>query len=292
MRAVVAALPDIPTELMRVGQLSHPFPCPWRLVVDRVSFCDPFLRQVMRYWSFAGCYVLNDPFFTLVFDKLTELHLYDTLGICHPRTVLLPRASTTEDLSEIVAEPQWEEIEATVGMPCILKPVDGYAWQDVFRVDDPSTLRGLYESLKTSRTLIVQELVRWESYYRAFAVGGDVLIVRWKPLPFDRGVYAMPDTGELGATADFLRAKTAALNALQGLDFNTVEWCVTGDGTPFVIDSFNDVPDVRKEKLPPQCWDWIVDRFSRRVRERLADGARNTLLPQGLPVSDPGAPPG
>ena len=48
------------------------------MIVDRVSFCDPFLRQLMRYWSLGGAYVLNNPFFTQIFDKLSELLVYDS----------------------------------------------------------------------------------------------------------------------------------------------------------------------------------------------------------------------
>ena len=106
----------------------------------------------MRYWSLAGAYVLNDPFFTLVFDKLSESLLYDSHSITHARTMILPSRNGTEDVSEMVAEPNWQEVEEVIGFPCILKPVDGYAWQDVFKATDPATLRGLYESLKDRRT--------------------------------------------------------------------------------------------------------------------------------------------
>jgi hypothetical protein len=63
------------------------------------------------------------------------------------------------------------------------------------------------------------------------------------------------------------------------VDFNAVEWCVTPRGEPVLIDSYNDVPDVRREKLPPACWDWIVDRVAACVRARLAAGERNLLAP-------------
>jgi hypothetical protein len=278
IRSVAARLTDVPALFVSAGEVAHPSPPPAPLVIDRVSFCDPFLRHVVRYWSLAGAYVLNNPFFTLVYDKMSELLLYDRLGIRHPRTVLLPRSNSAEDMREIVGPPDWQRIAATVGFPCILKPVDGYAWQDVFRIDDLERLRGLYESLKDTRTLIVQELISYTAYYRAFCVGGsDVLVARWIPKPFDAGEYSMPRPGELDAVGDHMRAKTIELNAAVGLDFNAVEWCITRDGTPVVIDSFNDVPDVRREKLPPECYEWIVDRFCGLVRARLASGARNVI---------------
>jgi len=289
----VAGLHGVPHAYLRAGQLVHPSPPPFRLIVDRVSFCDPYLRHLMRYWSLAGAYVLNDPFYTLVFDKLSEALLYDAHSITHPRTILLPSRNGSEDVSEMVAEPNWQEIETAVGFPCILKPVDGYAWQDVFKVPDPATLRGLYESLKDRRTLIVQELISYVGYYRAFCVNArDVFIVRWTPQPFDRGEYALPSPGELGAAEDHIRQKTITLNASLGLDFNTVEWCLRKDGTPVIIDSYNDVPDVRREKLPAAAYDWVVDRFCFCVREKLRSGESNRIMRSFQPSSRAGGPRG
>jgi hypothetical protein len=300
MRSVVAALPGVPHAFLRQGQLTHPSSSPFRLVVDRVSFCDPFLRHVMRYWSLAGAYVLNDPFFTFVFDKLSELLLYDTLSIEHARTILLPSRIGNEDVGEMVAAPDWEEVGDTIGFPCILKPVDGFAWQDVFKVPDPATLRSIYESLKDRRTMIVQRFVAHVAYYRAFCLNArDVYIVRWSPKPFDQGEYSLPGPRELDQAGDFIREKTVLLNSALGLDFNAVEWCITPEGTPVVIDSYNDVPDVRREKLPPEVYDWVVDRFCACVKEKLASGERNRIRSSVRPpgarglvpgVSDPGPP--
>ncbi len=292
-RSVAAGLAGMPVEYIKAGQLVHPSPSPFRLIIDRVSFCDQFLRQVMRYWSIGGTYVLNNPFFTLVLDKLSELHLYDALGIHHPRTVLIPSGKQSEETAELAAGPDWDAVAECVGFPCIIKPVDGYAWQDVFRADNPSTLRGLYESLRSRHTLIVQQLVSYRSYFRAFCVGQqDVFLCRWDPLPFDRGVYSVPTPDDVSAgLAQFIREKSAALNAGLGLDFNAVEWCVTPEGDPLVIDSYNDVPDVRREKLPPECYDWAVDRFCACVREKVASDECNASLPRFQPVSDAGARP-
>jgi hypothetical protein len=287
-RSIVAGLGGMQTDFIQAGQLAHTIPAPSRLILDRVSFCDPFLRHLVRYWSMAGAYVLNNPFFTLVFDKLSELLYYDRLAIPHPRTVLLPRSNRAEDMREIVLEPDWGALEEQVGFPCILKPVDGYAWQDVFRVEDAATLRSLYESLKDSRTLIVQQLIRHTDYFRAFCVNRrDAFLLRWKPLPFDRGGYSLVDEGALGAAGVFMREKTIALNAAFGLDFNSIEWCLSAEGTPTIIDSYNDVPDVRREKLPAECYDWVVSALCACIREKVGSGERNGPCPAD--PSEPGA---
>ncbi len=289
-QSLVAALSDLEPEFIHVGALRLPSPSPYRLVVDRVSFCDPFLRQIVRCWSLDGAYVLNDPFYTLVSDKLSDMLACDRLSISRPRTVLLPRPNDAEDMGEMVDGPDWEAVADEVGFPCILKPVDGYAWQDVFRIESPAELRARYDALKARRTLIVQQLIEYVGYYRAFCVdGSDVRVMAWTPRSLDAGVYAEPDRDSLGEAGPFIEAKTAQLNAALGLDFNSVEWCITKDGLPVVIDSYNDVPDVRKEKLPSVCYDWIVDRFCACVRGKLASGQANrgAALIDRSPRSDP-----
>jgi hypothetical protein len=91
---------------------------------------------------------------------------------------------------------------------------------------------------------------------------------------------------------DFIVTKTAALNSAMGLDFNSVEWCITPDRRAHVIDSFNDVPDVRKERLPPEAYDWVVERFCACVRSKAASGEINAMRISGPAGSGAYSPPG
>jgi hypothetical protein len=283
IEAVVRSLPGIEVEHIRLGEIVHPSPSPYPLVIDRVSFCDPYLREVMRYWSLNGAYVINNPFYTLTANKLSDLVCCQRLGIPTPRTILLPRINQGEDLREMVVEPDWERITREIPFPCILKPVDGYAWQDVFTAHTLEELRSLYDSLKGRRVLVLQELVRWSEYYRAFCIGAtDVMTVRWNPKPFDMGEYSLADPRGMADVAGFIAEKTAALNRVLGLDFNSVEWCITPERTAYIIDAYNDVPDVRSARLPAESFQWIVERFSACVRQRLGSGARNSPVIPGL----------
>jgi hypothetical protein len=276
--SVAEGLSDLDPGFIRLSELHHPSPSPYRVVIDRVSFADPFLREVMRYWSISGAYVINNPFYTLNADKLSDILVCDRLGILHPKTILLPRLNLTEDMRELVMEPDWDRIGQNLPFPCIVKPVDGYAWQDVFRAESLEELKRLYESLKGRRVLMVQELVSWTEYYRAFCVGGaEVLLVTWTPKPLDMGEYGRVDPSESRDVIAFMTRKTAEFNTAVGLDFNSIEWCVTAEGKAYIIDSYNDVPDVRKDKIPDPCYRWIVDRFCSRVREVLASDERNVL---------------
>jgi hypothetical protein len=274
--SVIRRLSDIEVEFIRLGELSHPSSSPYRVIIDRVSFADPFLREVMRYWSLTGTYVINNPFYTLTANKLSDALCCERLGIPYPKTILLPRMNPIEDVREMVAEPDWTKIGNGIVFPCILKPVDGYAWQDVLRADSLDELKTLYDTLKGRRVLMLQELIGWRDYYRAFCVNKrDVLLVKWTPKPFDMGEYAQADPDAIKEVSAFMVEKTIALNRMVGLDFNSVEWCITADGKPYIIDSYNDVPDVRKEKIPAPCYQWIVERFCECVRDKLASGEAN-----------------
>ena len=279
IRAIAERLADLAPQYIRQGEIAHPHPSPYRVIIDRVSFADPYLRTIVRYWSRAGAYVINNPFFTHTTDKFSELLLYDSLGINYPRTVVLPRVNRGEDMKEIVGPPDWSAVEGLVGFPCILKPVDGYGWQNVFRVETPLALRSLYESLADSHVLIVQEFVEHADYVRAFCVESkDVYCVRWTPRPFDMAEYSLLGLEDLKDVRDEVIRKTAALTEAQGLDFNTVEWSITRDSKAVVIDSYNDVPDVRPEKLPPQCYEWILDKFCACVRAKAASDQINVIM--------------
>jgi hypothetical protein len=59
------------------------------------------------------------------------------------------------------------------------------------------------------------------------------------------------------------------------LDVNVLEWCVDDAGQWWVIDAFNEVPDVIPESLPPDYYTWIVDRFAACIRDKLYSGKKN-----------------
>jgi hypothetical protein len=68
---------------------------------------------------------------------------------------------------------------------------------------------------------------------------------------------------------------TIKLNQVLDLDVNVLEWCVDDAGQWWVIDAFNEVPDVIPESLPPDYYTWIVDRFAACIRDKLYSGKKN-----------------
>ncbi len=62
------------------------------------------------------------------------------------------------------------------------------------------------------------------------------------------------------------------------LDVNVVEWCLDEEGQPWVIDAFNEVPEIRKESLPPDYYWWLVDRFVACIKDKLDPGKQNKTI--------------
>jgi len=70
---------------------------------------------------------------------------------------------------------------------------------------------------------------------------------------------------------------TIRLNQVLDLDVNTVEWCVDESGRWWIIDAFNEVPDIIPEALPSDCYAWIVDRFAACIKDKLNSNKRNRV---------------
>jgi hypothetical protein len=89
------------------------------------------------------------------------------------------------------------------------------------------------------------------------------------------GHYLRCDASALGTQEDRLTTLTTKLNQCLDLDINVVEWCVDDEGRWWVIDAFNEVPEVIAEALPAEYYRWIVDRFAACIRDKLDFGRRN-----------------
>ena len=105
----------------------------------------------------------------------------------------------------------------------------------------------------------------------------DVLFIKWIPKPLAMGHYLDSVPGILGDAKYRLTELTIQLNQVLDLDVNVVEWCVGEDGRWFVIDAFNEVPEVIPEALPSDYYAWIVGRFVACIRDKLNSGKRNRV---------------
>jgi len=276
---VVASLADFPVAFLSCSACGVPITGRYRVVIDRLSFRFPYLLEVVKALSLDGTYVVNNPFSASLTNKLVDIKICARLGIPVPKTVALPRVEGCEETEGAVGAVLWERVGADIGFPCILKPYDGYAWEDVYEVGSVEELRRLYEALRHRPILLAQELIRYRAYYRVFCVDKkDVLFARWVPKPNAMGEYLLSDLSATDGVGEKLAALTIRLNRALDLDINVVEWCLDEGGRAWVIDAFNEVPDIRPESLPPEYYDWLVSRFVACVRDKVVNPRRNRCV--------------
>ena len=275
---VVSRLQDHEVEFLSYGETGAPVAGEYRVVVDRLSFQHTYLTEIMKSLALGGTYVINNPFAASATNKVIDHKLGSLLGIPFPRTVLLP-CGGGEGTGGVIREPSWERVVQEVGLPCILKPYNGYAWDDVYLVSTLAELRELYQSLAAWQVLLAQQLIKYRYYYRAFCLDQkEVLFIRWVPRPQALGQYLASDLQELEPLKDTLAEMTIQLNQSLDLDVNVVEWCLDEEGRPWAIDAFNEVPEINKENLPEQYYLWIVDKFVDCIRDKVRSGRRNRTL--------------
>ncbi|HIE33837.1 MAG TPA: hypothetical protein EYP86_01700, partial [Candidatus Altiarchaeales archaeon] len=142
----------------------------YRVVVDRYSYDDLFLREMVKSLSLEGTYIINNPFLSTAINKILDIKHFESLGIPHPKTIVLPKLDRDDDSTDIVIEPDWDRILENIKFPCILKPYNGYAWDEVHRIETIDDLKEHYECRKYDYLLMVQELVEFIDYYRVFCI--------------------------------------------------------------------------------------------------------------------------
>jgi len=273
---VVYRLNDIPVEFMVLAGKEIPVERRYRVVVDRLSFSYPFLKEIVKSLALIGTYVINNPFAALSTNKLIEIQVGSSLGISFPKTMVLPDRLVTDETEGVVSQPYLERVAEELGLPCILKPFDGYAWEDVYVAKSIQELRDLYTSLRTRRILLAQQMISFKDYFRVFCFDKrDVLFIKWVPKPLAMGHYLHCEPGSLGDQEQRLTTLTVGLNQALDLDVNVVEWCVDAEGRWWMIDAFNEVPEVIPEALPADYYAWIVERFAACIKDKLNPAKRN-----------------
>ncbi len=276
---VVSQLNGIAVQFISLGSERIPFERDYRVVVDRLSFGYPFLREIIKNLALGGTYVINNPFAAAATNKMLDIRLGRQIGIDLPKTIVLPDRASVTETEGLVAEPSLGHVGDEVGFPCIVKPYNGYAWEDVHVAGSVEELRNLYNVLAGRHILLVQQLIQFKDYFRVFCFDKkDVLFIKWVPKPFAMGQYLCCTPEDIGSDRERLADLTIKLNAALDLDVNVIEWCVDADGRWWVIDAFNEVPDVTKEALPPECYSWIVDRFAACIVDKLDPDRKNRTL--------------
>ncbi|MGH7500520.1 MAG: ATP-grasp domain-containing protein [Longimicrobiales bacterium] len=251
-------------EYVRVGAAAFDEPCPWDVIIDRISHEVPFYRTYLKYAVVQGATVVNNPFMWSADDKFFGAALARSLGVAHPKTVVLPNKDYVpgivheESLRNLIYPLDWQGVLEYVGLPCVLKDAHGGGWKDVFIC---RSLGELLENYDRSglRTMIVQEFIDWQQFVRCICLGQEeILPIRYDPKERKYILDHQYMRPELGArVVNDARKLVKAL----GYDMNSIEFAIR-DGVPYAIDFMNPAPDMDVYSLTPHYFEWAVEHMA------------------------------
>ena len=251
-------------EYVKIGAPRMDEEVPYAVIIDRISHEVPFYRSYLKHAVLQGTAVVNNPFMWSADDKYFGASLASTLGVAHPKTVVLPHKEYVpgivhdESLRNLIYPLDWDAILDYIGLPCILKDAHGGGWRDVYVCQ---TLEQLLRHFNDSGRLlmIVQEYIHWEQFVRCICIGQEeVLPMKYDPRERRYHVEHEHLAPELGAR--IVRDSLALVRAL-GYDMNSLEFAVK-DGIPYAIDFMNPAPDMDVNSLTPHYFDWVVNKMA------------------------------
>lgn len=238
-------------------------PCPYAVLIDRISHEVPYYRSYLKNAVLQGAQVINNPFMWTADDKFFEASLATKLGIASPKTMVLPNKEYVPgivhpDSLRNLAFVDWDEIVDYIGLPCVLKDAHGGGWKEVYVCRTKDELIQNYDQTGLL-TMVVQEFIEWDHYVRCMCLGQE-RILPMKYNPHERRYYVehahlSPEIGQR-VVDDSLKLVRAL-----GYDMNTVEWAIR-DGVPYAIDFMNPAPDMDINSLTPFYFDWAVKNMA------------------------------
>src|SRR5215470_11318053 len=251
-------------EFVKLGGTHMDEPCPYAVLIDRISHEVPYYRTYLKHAVLQGVTVVNNPFMWTADDKFFGATLATSLGLAHPKTVLLPNKEYvpgivhTESLRNLAFPLDWQAVADYVGLPCILKDAHGGGWKEVYVCKSVEELLHNYDR-SGLLTMIAQEFIEWDEFVRCICIGREIV----RPIKYD------PKARKYHTELDFLspelhqrvvRDSLTLVNAL-GYDMNSMEWAVK-DGVPYAIDFMNPAPDMDIYSLTPYYFDWVVQAMA------------------------------
>ena len=266
--AVIREISDrnerVVAELVRIGSPRMVDPVPYAVIIDRMSHQVPFYRTYLKHAALQGCRVINDPFLWSADDKFFGASLAGRLGIRHPRTRLLPHKEYVtglqhdRSLRNLEYPLDWQGVVADVGLPCVLKDAHGGGGADVHVCRSLDELL-LHYNESGQLLMIAEEYVEWDRFVRCLCIGREQVL----PMEYHPGErpYAPYDTPLPPALVARITEDSRRLVTALGYDMNCVEWAVR-DGSAYVVDLANPVPELEPDLLGEANFRWAVDRVS------------------------------
>ncbi len=249
-------------EFAKLGGTRMDEPCPYAVIVDRISHEVPYYRSYLKNALLQGTHVVNNPFMWTADDKFFEASLATKLGVASPKTLVLPNKDYIpgiihdESLRNLQYPLPWQDIAEYIGMPAILKDAHGGGWKGVYRVN---TLEELWARYNESGllTMILQQFIQWDNYIRCMCLNqSEILVMKYDP---NNRRYLQHDL--LPEMYDRIVADSTKLVQALGYDMNTIEWAIRDD-VPYAIDFMNPAPDMDVNSLGYEFHRWCVEHMA------------------------------
>jgi glutathione synthase/RimK-type ligase-like ATP-grasp enzyme len=237
--------------------------CTYKVIIDRISHLVKFIRSYLKHASLTGTTIINNPFLCSYDDKFYNGTLAKTLGIAVPKTIILPSRTPgyefrPGDLHNLAYPVDWDGLCNYTGFPAILKPVDGYGWQYVYKVNTMEELLLCYNETG-NKLMLLQEFIKFDNYIRCFIFGKKyVLPVRYDPYKKSYIISSEPVKEDLRKR---IIEDCIKINKALGYDMNTVEFAIK-EGIPYAIDFMNPVPDCDPRSIEEEYFTWVVDKLA------------------------------
>jgi hypothetical protein len=254
----------VTAEYVKLGGTCMNEPCPYAVLIDRISHEVPYYRSYLKHAVLMGATVVNNPFMWTADDKFFEATLAAQLGVAHPKTLALPNKDYVpgivhhESLRNLIFPLDWRGIVNYVGLPCVLKDAHGGGWRNVAVCHSLEELIRRYNE-SGLLTMVVQEFIHWEHYVRCLCLGQEeVLPIKYDPRV--RRYYVDPNHVGAELRRRIVEDSLKLARAL-GYDMNSMEWAVR-DGVPYAIDFMNPAPDMDVNSLTPAHFHWAVEHMA------------------------------
>ena len=260
-------------EYVKLGGTAMDEPCPYAVIVDRISHEVPYYRSYLKHAVLTGATVVNNPFMWTADDKFFGASLASKLGVASPKTIALPNREYVEgikhdeSLRNLMYPLDWDAIFDYIGLPCILKDAHGGGWKEVYVCRSRDEVLHHYDSSGRLQ-MILQEFIEWEQFVRCLCIGREhVLPIKYDPR--ERRYHLEHDhlSSTLGAR---IVADSLTLVRALGYDMDSMEWAVR-DGVPYAIDFMNPAPDMDINSLTPHYFEWVVKHMADMVIELAHD---------------------
>lgn len=270
-------------EAVKLGELRLGQGCGYSVLIDRISHRVGYYRTFLKNAVLvSGTYCINNPFRLDSDNAFLRTQLAAQLHLPVPRSVALPSRDyapgvDTADLQNLVYPLPWEEILEYVGLPALLRPVDGSG--AAVRVGNLKDLWEAYGRTGQGVAMLVESL-DWEEYLLALCVGGQAF-----PAAFDPVARRLRPEAPSPGLADLAVEAAARLHRSLGYELAGLELAMCG-GTPYLV-ALDPFPVLDWWSISEQLFSQVVGATADLAVARAREGARMELFHGGWPFEVP-----